>query len=104
VTEKKSYITLIPVINVEKLFFFVTKEETKQSSLFVLGKLIQTCLITSKGGAYPSILDQPEKSLPVANILAYLASPSVMKKNIYFLSPGVNVIKHFSFVTDDKAK
>jgi hypothetical protein len=80
VTEKKSYITLIPVINVEKLFFFVSKEKTKQSSLFVPGKLIQTCLIASKGGAYPSILDQPEK---VCHVSLFGVSISDEEKTLF---------------------
>ncbi len=44
------------------------------------------------------------KDLLGTNGLAYFALPSVtMKKKFVTLGPGVNVIKLFSFVTDDKA-
>ena len=43
------------------------------------------------------------KGFPRTNTLAYLASLSVMKKKSFMaLTPGVNVIKLFSFVTDDR--
>jgi hypothetical protein len=44
------------------------------------------------------------KSLPGTNSLAYFAStPVTKKKSFVIFPPGVNVIKLFSFVTDDKA-
>jgi hypothetical protein len=44
------------------------------------------------------------KGFPRINALAYLASSSAMKeKSFITLNPGVNVIKLFSFVADDKA-
>jgi hypothetical protein len=43
--------------------------------------------------------------MPGANTLAYLVLASVMMpKKVQTLTPGVNVIKLFSFVADDKAK
>ena len=46
-----------------------------------------------------------QKGFPRTNALAYLASLSATKKNVFTkLAPGVNVIKLFSFVADDKAK
>ncbi len=45
------------------------------------------------------------KSFQVQNALAYSASTSLTeKKSFITLLPGVNVIKLFSFVTDDKAQ
>jgi hypothetical protein len=44
------------------------------------------------------------KGLPGINTLAYLASSSVMKKKGFItLTPGVNVMKLFSFAADDEA-
>ncbi len=41
----------------------------------------------------------------MTNTLAYLARASVMEKKGFMTStPGVNVIKRFSFVADDEAK
>jgi hypothetical protein len=37
------------------------------------------------------------KGLPGTKALAYLASLSVMKKNVLTLTTGVNVIKHYFF-------
>jgi hypothetical protein len=50
------------------------------------------------------MLDETGKRLPGTNTLAYLASSSAMKeKSFITLTPVVNVIKLFSFVTDDEA-
>jgi hypothetical protein len=55
--------------------------------------------------ALPTISRPDQKGFPVICILAYFASLSMMKKNDFInLTPGVNVIKHFSFIGDDKAK
>ncbi len=54
---------------------------------------------------YQQMLDETEKFLPGANTPAYLALSLAMKKKGFItLTPGVNVIKLFFFVTDDKAK
>jgi hypothetical protein len=46
----------------------------------------------------------PRKNLQGTNILAYFATPSVTKKDsLMRLTPGVNVIKLFSFVADNEA-
>jgi hypothetical protein len=44
------------------------------------------------------------KGLLVANVVACLASTSAMKEKSFIrMRPSVNVIKLFSFITDDKA-
>jgi hypothetical protein len=47
----------------------------------------------------------PEKNFPWRNTLAYFfpAIRDEPRKSIAALTPGVNVIKLFSFVTDDEA-
>ncbi len=80
---------MIHCVKVLKLFSLVTDYPPKQASVFDSGKPIQPSL---------NLLTNITLVSPETNRLAYL-SGAIVRKKLIALTPGANVIKHFTVVS-----